>query len=105
MHPDPQKRDSGEVSFSTLPLVAKQLIHDCRTAVTAHSNPKRALNELIRLGFSTMKGGKNGHHRLAHPLLGAARLSLASSPSDRRWTLGFVRELRYAALHATMNNN
>lgn len=87
-------------SFSALPDTTKRFLRDCRTVVT-RSTPQGAIRGLVRLGF-TVGGNKNGHYRLEHPLLGSAKITFGSSPSDVRYPLAFTRELRHAAINAMM---
>ncbi len=94
----PQTRDiESWVSFEALSELERGFLKSVR-AVFAHQNPKRIVRELNRLGFDVITGGRNGHYRLRHELTGSRIFPFGSSPSDRRFGLNFVREVRWAIL-------
>lgn len=74
----------------------KHFLTAVRRAVTGTANPRRVLTQLRGLGFVEVPGGRCGHHGLRHPLTGAHKLTLGSSPSDYRRTFNFVSQVRHA---------
>ncbi len=95
---DSQTREIGsKVSFETLSESERTFIMRVRSVFT-NQNPKRIVKELCRLGFEVLTGGRNGHYRLRHELTGSRVFPFGSSPSDRRFGLNFVREVRWAIL-------
>lgn len=74
----------------------KHFLTAVRRAVTGTANPRRVLTLLRGLGFVEVPGGRCGHHGLRHSLTGGCKLTLGSSPSDNRWALNFVSQVRHA---------
>lgn len=95
---DPQVRNVGRGgSFDALSESERAFLARVRAACA--QNPKRMIREFIRLGFDVLtNGGRNGHYRLRHELTGSRVFPFGSSPSDRRFGLNFVREVRWAIL-------
>ena len=95
---DPQTRDiENWVSFEALSESERTFLTRVRAAF-AHQNPRRIIREFIRLGFDVIPGGRKGHTRLRHSLTGSRIFPFGSSPSDSRYGLNFVREVRWAIL-------
>ena len=95
---DPQTRGIGSRdSFEALSESERTFLKSVR-AVFAHQNPKRIIREFVCLGFEVITGGRNGHYRLRHDLTGSRIFPFGSSPSDSRYGLNFVREVRWAIL-------
>lgn len=68
-----------------------------RRVVVGTSSAPKALKKLCsKLGFTTHKVSKSGHYRLMHPLFGGRSIPFGSSPSDYRWQLAFVQQVRSA---------
>ena len=70
----------------------KLLLQEIKRIIVGTTCAPKAVNKLVRLGFAVES--RKGHYYLRHPEV-RGRLSLGSSPSDRRWQLNFLRELKY----------
>ena len=75
----------------------KKFIESVRRIVVGTACASRALKKLVgRLGFTLHPVSRSGHYRLLHPLMGGRAIPFGSSPSDHRWQLAFLQQVRAA---------
>ena len=87
---------SRNLSVADLNADEREFLARTRNIVQSNANPSRAVRRLVKIGFRIETVSKNGHYRLSHEFMGAIKVTFGSSPSDIRYALNFVREVRYA---------
>ena len=76
----------------------REILGKTRHIVQSATNSSHAVARLRKIGYRVEAVGEKGHYRVSHRITGNIKFSFGSSPSDRRFALNFIREIKHAIL-------
>ena len=86
------------LSVVELTNAEREILGETRHIVQSTKNSSHAVARLRKIGYRVEAVGEKGHYRVSHRITGNIKFSLGSSPSDRRFALNFIREIKHAIL-------
>lgn len=88
-------RDAHEFPKRSSEMSDDMFLKKVKSIVVGEMNAKRIVRLLVRdLGFCQEVKGK--HYHLRHPRLGNYKATMSCSPSDWRWGMNLVSQIRHA---------